>query len=134
MEKMGLQQRFGIAVQNWRNRLHISQEDLAARIGCQRSYLSDIERGTRNASLKNVEKLINALGISVWTFFSEFNDRPGAEPLTTDQLVDILLVEDEARDAELTLEALKDGNITNRIFVARDGAEALNFLFCTGSF
>lgn len=134
MENVGLQKRFGIAVQSWRNRLHISQEDLAARTGLRRSYISDVERGTRNTSLKNVEKLINALGISVWNFFSEFNDRPGAEPLTTDQFVDILLVEDEARDVELTLAALKDGNITNRIYVARDGAEALNFLFCTGSF
>jgi len=134
MEQLDLQKRFGIAVQNWRNRLHISQEELAARTGLRRSYISDIERGTRNASLKNVEKLINALGLSVWTFFSELNDRPGAEPLTTDQLVDILLVEDDVRDEELTLEALKQGNISNRIYVARDGAAALNFLFCSGNF
>jgi two-component system response regulator len=134
MENVDLQKRFGMAVQNWRNRLHISQEDLAARTGLRRTYISDIERGTRNATLKNVEKIIGALGISIWTFFSEFNDRPGTEPLTTDEMVDILLVEDEARDVELTLEALKEGNITNRICVVRDGAEALNFLFCQGTY
>ena len=134
MENVDLQKRFGMAVQKWRNRLTISQEDLAARTGLRRTYISDIERGTRNASLKNVEKLINALGISVWTFFSEFNDRAGAEPLTTDELVDILLVEDEARDVELTLLTLKDGHVTNRVYVVRDGVEALDFLFCTGTF
>lgn len=134
MEPSGLQKRFGIAVLNWRNRLHISQDDLAARTGFQRSYISDVERGTRNVTLANVEKIINALGISTWNFFSELAERPGTEPLTTDELVDILLVEDQPRDAELTLEALKDGHITNRIYVARDGAEALNFLFCSGSF
>jgi two-component system, response regulator len=134
MENVDLQKRFGMAVQSWRNRLRISQEDLAARTGMRRSYISDIERGTRNASLKNVEKLIAALGLPVGTFFSEFNDRPGTQPLTTDELVDILLVEDQANDVELTLEALKDGHIANRIFVVRDGEEALNFLFCTGAF
>jgi two-component system response regulator len=42
--------------------------------------------------------------------------------------VEILLVEDDAADAELTLRALKANNLANRIQVARDGAEALQFL------
>ena len=44
----------------------------------------------------------------------------------------ILLVEDNADDEELTLRALKKNHIGNKVFVARDGAEALDFLFCTG--
>jgi len=48
--------------------------------------------------------------------------------------VDILLVEDQPNDAELTLEALKGTKIPNRIFVVRDGVEALDFLFATGRF
>jgi CheY-like chemotaxis protein len=43
--------------------------------------------------------------------------------------VEILLVEDDASDAELTLRALKTGHIANQVFVARDGAEALEFFF-----
>lgn len=46
--------------------------------------------------------------------------------------VEILLVEDNPNDVELTLRAFKKNNLTNRIHVARDGAEALDFLFCTG--
>ena len=42
--------------------------------------------------------------------------------------IDILLVEDDPRDLELTLRTLKKNNIANHIFVARDGAEALAFL------
>jgi two-component system response regulator len=42
--------------------------------------------------------------------------------------VEILLVEDDAADAELTLRALRANNLANRIQVARDGAEALEFL------
>jgi two-component system response regulator len=46
----------------------------------------------------------------------------------------ILLVEDNASDEELTLRALKKSNIANRVVVARDGAEALDFLFATGAY
>jgi len=45
--------------------------------------------------------------------------------------VELLLVEDNPNDVELTLHTLKKNNITNRVKVARDGAEALEFLFQT---
>jgi CheY-like chemotaxis protein len=47
--------------------------------------------------------------------------------------VEILLVEDSDTDLELTLRALKKANITNKIEVARDGAEALALLFGEGA-
>ncbi len=46
--------------------------------------------------------------------------------------VEILLVEDNPNDVELALHAFKKNNLTNRIEIARDGAEALDFIFCTG--
>ena len=46
----------------------------------------------------------------------------------------ILLVEDNADDEALTLRALRKNNIGNRVVVVRDGAEALDFLFCTGAY
>ena len=45
----------------------------------------------------------------------------------------ILLVEDNAIDEELTLFALRKANILNNVVVARDGAEALDYLFGTGA-
>ena len=48
--------------------------------------------------------------------------------------VEILLVEDSAEDLELTLRALKKARLANHIQVARDGAEALEFLFREGPF
>jgi two-component system response regulator len=48
--------------------------------------------------------------------------------------IEILLVEDNPNDEELTLYAVKKNNITNHIQVVRDGAEALEYLFCTGSY
>ena len=46
----------------------------------------------------------------------------------------ILLVEDNADDEALTLRALKKNNIRNEVVVARDAAEALDFLFGTGAY
>jgi len=46
----------------------------------------------------------------------------------------ILLVEDNPDDEALTLRALKRNNIGNKVHVAHDGAEALDFLFCTGEY
>src|SRR5580693_9268986 len=48
--------------------------------------------------------------------------------------IEILLVEDNPADAELTLHALRQSNLVNRIHHARDGAEALDFLFRRGAF
>jgi two-component system response regulator len=49
------------------------------------------------------------------------------------QAVDLLLVEDNPNDEELTLHVLRKYNLANRIQVVRDGAEALEFLFDNGS-
>lgn len=46
----------------------------------------------------------------------------------------ILLVEDNPDDEALTLRALKKNNIRNQVVVARDGVEALDYLFATGSY
>ncbi len=49
------------------------------------------------------------------------------------QEVEILYVEDDPADAELTLTALRRAKLANLIYVARDGIEALDFLFCRGT-
>jgi two-component system response regulator len=48
--------------------------------------------------------------------------------------VEILLVEDNPNDVELTLHAFKQNHLSNRIHVVGDGEEALEFLFCTGAY
>jgi two-component system response regulator len=50
------------------------------------------------------------------------------------EAVDILLVEDNPRDAELTIRALKKHNLANLLFTVEDGAEALDFIHCRGKY
>jgi two-component system response regulator len=52
----------------------------------------------------------------------------------TESPVEILLIEDNPNDVELTLHAFKKHHLCNHIHVARDGAEALEFVFCTGRY
>jgi predicted transcriptional regulator len=52
---------FGASVKAWRNRLGISQEELALRTGLHRTYICDVERGARNCCLETIEKLGRAL-------------------------------------------------------------------------
>lgn len=54
--------------------------------------------------------------------------------MTSVDPVDLLLAEDNPRDAELTLLAFADHKLANSIHVVRDGAEALDFLFAEGAY
>ena len=49
-------------------------------------------------------------------------------------ILELLLVEDNPQDLELSLRALKRAGLANRIQVARDGAEALDYVFCEGAY
>lgn len=116
----------------------ISQEELAGRAGLHRTYVADIERGARNPSLESINKLANALELSLSALFgpaaNQLSDTyPGAAD-KADNVVDILLVEDNPSDIELTLQAFKKAHLTNRVHVARDGEEALAFIFAVGPY
>ena len=118
----------GRTIKNKRVELKLSQEKLAERAGLHRTYISDLERGARNPSLASIEKLARALDLSLPMLFEAEACRDEEE------LVEILLVEDDPRDVELTMLAFKKARIRNPVHVARDGVEALDFIFATGSY
>jgi CheY-like chemotaxis protein/DNA-binding Xre family transcriptional regulator len=119
---------FGTAIRSQRLERQFSQEELADRAGLHRTYVSDVERGARNLSLESIERLARALEVSVSALFARAGNGSGPE-----HLVEILLVEDNAQDAELTRRAFRKAGLTNVLHVARDGAKALDFLFATGA-
>lgn len=70
---------FGKVLRAYRARLGISQEELAARCGLHRTYVGGIERGERNVSLINIERIANGLGISLEELFAEVEKWTGNE-------------------------------------------------------
>ena len=131
--------RFGASVRDLRYRLGISQETLAERADLHRTYIAGIEGGVRNVTLKSIDKLARALQVSTATLFLHAGKPGGLTGLasgesSTGHCVDILMVEDNPDDVELTLQAFKEARITNSVQVVRDGEEALDFLFCKGRF
>ncbi len=124
-----LKSRFGTTIKSKRSELGISQEELADRAGLHRTYISDVERGVRNLSLESIGKLAAALEISVARLFHRAisGDHP-------EQPVEILLVEDEPADVELTLRAFRQARFTNPVHVVGDGQAALDFIFASGPY
>jgi transcriptional regulator with XRE-family HTH domain len=57
--------RFGHRLREIREKIGVSQEKLAERAALHRTYVSSVERGKRNISLVNIDKLARALGVSL---------------------------------------------------------------------
>jgi CheY-like chemotaxis protein len=119
----------GNAIKEQRSALGISQEELASRAGLHRTYVSEVERGERNPSITSIEKLAQALEVSFTSLFDRASQDSGAR-----EAVEILLVEDNPIDVELTKNAFKKAQITNPLHVVNDGESALDFVFAKGAF
>lgn len=65
---------FGRRIRELRANIGISQEELAFRSGLHRTYIGAIERGEKNLSLKNIEKIANALNINIYEIFKSIED------------------------------------------------------------
>jgi transcriptional regulator with XRE-family HTH domain len=67
--KSDIRERFGFAVKIRREELGLTQEDLADKAGIHRTYLSDVERGSRNICLLNIERVAAGLALPVSELF-----------------------------------------------------------------
>jgi len=64
--------KFGNKVRKERDKLELSQEELAAKAGVHRTYIGMIERAEKNITLENIEKVAKALGLKLSDFFRDF--------------------------------------------------------------
>jgi CheY-like chemotaxis protein/DNA-binding XRE family transcriptional regulator len=125
----------GSAVKKQRSALGLSQEELAFRAGLHRTYVSEVERGERNPSIASIEKLAQALKVSISSLLERADQQSGSREVADDsrEVVEILLVEDNPIDVELTKHAFKKAQITNPLHVVSDGEAALDFVFARGA-
>ncbi len=65
-------QRYGERIKGLRKEKDLTQEELADKAHLHLTYVGAVERGRKNISLKNVEKLAKGLGVSLAEFFSTF--------------------------------------------------------------
>lgn len=61
---------FGQRIRQIRNERHMSQEEFAWMVGLHRTYLGQVERAEKNITLKNIEKIANALNIDPKELFN----------------------------------------------------------------
>jgi CheY-like chemotaxis protein/DNA-binding XRE family transcriptional regulator len=132
MQPIDVKSLLGAEVKRRRSRLGISQEELGERAALHRTYVSDVEAGKRNLSLESLERLARALGSSLSSVFDAIEPQAGTGYSPTGPgempVAQILLVEDDPRDIELTLAAFTEAKLANPIRIARDGGEALDLV------
>ncbi|NJL19042.1 MAG: helix-turn-helix transcriptional regulator [Bdellovibrionaceae bacterium] len=82
MKKSNVKKSFGDNVRKRRQQLGITQEELADRAELHRTYVCDVERGARNVSLENIDKIASALEFGVAELFPhpEYGLGEGREP------------------------------------------------------
>lgn len=71
MKKIILYKKFGLNVRRYRLKKNLSQEKLAELADLHRTYIGGIERGERNLSLKNINKIAIALGVKIQDLFKQ---------------------------------------------------------------
>ena len=64
-----IEEKVGSRIKELRNKLGISQEELYFRSGVHRTYIASLEVGKRNISIATLEKIVNALEVSLSEFF-----------------------------------------------------------------
>jgi len=70
---MDVKEKLGQRIKELRETANMSQKDLSYAADLDRSYIASVENGQRNVSIVNIEKIANALGVSVKDFFKSKN-------------------------------------------------------------
>jgi CheY-like chemotaxis protein/DNA-binding XRE family transcriptional regulator len=125
-----VQMRLAVAIKERRVRMGVTQEELAWRADMHRTYLADIERGSRNVTLRSIANLARALQLPVGTLLGHYDGALVGPPL----MGEVLLVEDSRADADRVLRTFKQARFSNPLKWVTTGREALDYLSCKGRY
>ena len=76
---VGISNIIGVRLKQHRKRLGLTQEEFAEKCGLHTTYIGQLERGKKNASLESIEKIVQGLGISFETLFEKLTPGVNAE-------------------------------------------------------
>jgi transcriptional regulator with XRE-family HTH domain len=76
---LNLRIRFGRVIRDLRKKQGLSQEELAEKAGLHRTYIGMIERGEKNITLENIDKIAKALNVQIEELFAKINNEPRAD-------------------------------------------------------
>lgn len=104
-----ISQEIGTRIRNYRNMLRISQEELAERCGLHPTYIGQLERGEKNATLESIEKVADGLAISLDKLFEHIgnNEQSINYPQQAYKLIQSASLNEQSRLVEI-LKAVKD--------------------------
>lgn len=87
----------GQRIRNYRNQQKLSQEKLADISGCHPTYIGQLERGEKNATLESIEKIASALGVSLSELFEKLGDEHSKDsiPLKCYEFLSTKSIEDQ---------------------------------------
>lgn len=71
----------GQRIRNYRTNQHLSQEQLAELSGCHPTYIGQVERGERNATIESIEKIACALDVPLSTLFEKLGGKEAADSI-----------------------------------------------------
>jgi transcriptional regulator with XRE-family HTH domain len=100
----------GERIKNQRNQLGLTQEELAAKCGLHNTYIGQLERGEKNATLESIEKVVQGLGTSFETLFENLIPGGDAAPSIAAQcydLVDALPLKDQQAVLDMILKMVE---------------------------
>jgi len=122
-----------------RRRMGLSQDELASLSHLETNYLSEIEQGAREMTLRSLMSLAESLEVTAGTLLARAPDpdeapHPSGPALPHASGCAILMVEDNPTDAALTARVFKREGITNPLSIVPDAEEAMEFLFGKGKY
>lgn len=91
----------GQRIRSYRTQLGLSQEKLAELSGCHPTYIGQLERGEKNATLESIDKIATSLNVSLSQLFENLNSNNTKEPNIPLQCYEFMLTKNKKEQEQI---------------------------------